>query len=236
MVNSPSTSADGQQQGVQDCLPHVRRDHPDDHGEPACPETAGGLGHCLDVHRDQPGGQRPVGVRQGQDHVAPEEHERGQLVMPDAVVDRGEADHQDDRGNGERQQAEELDGPADPLHPQLDPDHGRHQQHEHDRAGEDGQLQGDLDRAQQAWIGHDLRPGRHRPRAEGVPFQGEPDHRQERQQEERPEHRKDHVAEQVQPPAPAGLQPAPAPGRCGQRRLAECGYRSHRAARRCSRA
>src|SRR5260370_37237792 len=46
----------GQQQGVQDRLPHIRRDDPNDHGEPARPETAGCLGQGRDVDRVQPGG------------------------------------------------------------------------------------------------------------------------------------------------------------------------------------
>ena len=86
------------------------------------------------------------------------------------------------------------------------------------------------------WIGGDLPPGRHRPRAELGPLQREPEHRQQRQEEEQPEHREDQIAEHVQPPASASLHAARAPGRRGGGRLAECGYRSHRAALRCSNA
>ena len=54
-------------------------------------------------------------------------------------VDRRQADHQHDRRNGQRQQADELDRATQPGQPQPHPGHRRDEQEEHDRDGEHGQ-------------------------------------------------------------------------------------------------
>ena len=57
-------------------------------------------------------------------------------ILDNAAVDRRQADHQHDGRNGQRQQADELHRTAQPRHPQPNPGHGRHQQHDHDHHGQ----------------------------------------------------------------------------------------------------
>ena len=139
----------------------VGHDDPPDHAEPGAAEAAAGLGEGDEVERAETGGQRPVGERQHQDDVDEGERVRGFAEQaPYPSVDRGEADHQHDGRDRQRQEADELDHAQELRQAELHPDHGRHQQDEHHDDGEQRPARATPgSTSQQVVVGADRDPG-----------------------------------------------------------------------------
>ena len=196
MVYSPSTRADVSRTAFRMAWPMFGAMTRNITVNQRAPRLRAASASVVTSMASSPDGQRPVGVRQGQDDVDPEQLQRRQAVVLDPVVHRAQADDQRDGRDGERQQAEELERPADPPHPQLDPDHRRQQQHQHDHAGDDGQFQGEFDGAGQA-RGRTRSPSRRSAtRCRGSCPPGSTGTGPAAAAEEQPEEGEDHVAEQ----------------------------------------
>ena len=130
IVNSPSTSATERSVGVEDAATDVRHDDPEHHRRPARPEAARRLGQRPDVDGGEPGVERPVGVRQHQDHVG--ERERQRRVAEDVRHPRRRPARARRRGRWPGSSAAAGRGTrscgCSRCTPQPYPDHRRHQQ------------------------------------------------------------------------------------------------------------
>ena len=142
---------DRDERGRQNPRPDVGHHHTQDGGRPARAQRPRGLRKCLQVNRRQRTVEGAVRERQHDDDVDERQGERRlteQVRHPQVDVAQPDDDHQ--RGNRQRQQAQELDETPGPGCPQPHPDHRGHQDHEHQEHGEHREQQRHHDRADTA--------------------------------------------------------------------------------------
>ena len=117
-----------------------------DDARPAGTQAARRLGKRRHVDRPQAGVDGAVDEREHEDDVDEHEGQRRSGGVPtDDRVDRRDPDHEHDRGDRQRQQAEELDGPLHPRHLEIGPGHRRDEQEEHPEDGQRRDLERDDD-------------------------------------------------------------------------------------------
>ena len=123
----------GEQGRVQDRVRDVGHDHPPHHRKPAGAEASRGFGQRLDVDGAESGVDRPIAIGKHEHNVREREGQDGiaeVVVQPD--IHGEQTHHEDDGGDGQRQQRHELDDPGEPRQLEAHPDHRGHQKHEHD--------------------------------------------------------------------------------------------------------